>query len=133
MNYMRVLRQVALCLSGAISLATVHVGVLQAQRIESRDFGRRDPPAEMSRMTINPKILEGVNAGENTYWIEGLAIGTVVGALVLYNRGVVGVESITPRVVLGLTVFGGLVGGVPGALIGGQFKKSPPAETAEAP
>lgn len=67
--------------------------------------------------------IPAAHSGQQTHWKEGFIIGTVVGALVVYKGGVVGIDRFTPRVAIGLTALGSLIGGVPGALIGGQFPK----------
>ena len=107
-------------LIGAVLIAAPVLGgpELSAQRADQLRRGMKAPV-----VTNPPRALIALRSPAPTYWKEGAILGTLVGALVIWKAGVVGIEDFTPRVGFGLLLAGGLVGGVPGALIGGQFPK----------
>jgi hypothetical protein len=109
-------------LFGAVLIAIPVLGApeLSGQRADQLRQGMRAPVA-----ADPPRAIIALRPPAPTYWKEGAIIGTLVGALVIWKAGVVGIEKFTPRVGFGLLLAGGLVGGVPGALIGGQFPKRP--------
>jgi len=68
-----------------------------------------------------------------TYWKEGALIGVVLGTIggALVGHGLCGMSEEFHKDCTGSLFLGGLLGAVllavPGALIGGQFPKGPPA------
>ena len=75
------------------------------------------PPREESSLLGMPRVES------RSYWKEGFIIGTVLGTLVILPFAGWDGDSITPSDVLIAVVGGSLIGGVPGALIGGLFPK----------
>jgi hypothetical protein len=98
--------------------ALAPIGVLPAQRPEQLRVGIQ--PVRDSLHNINPAV---VVRADSSHWKAGFVFGSIVGALFVASvAGGYGAE-LTPRFVVVSVMGGVLIGGVPGALIGGLFPK----------
>lgn len=107
---------------GAVLLAvftcSATVASLRAQRPEQLRVGVQAPQA--TTHDINPAAIA---RADSSHWKTGLIFGSIVGTL--FVAGVAGAygAELSPRFVVVSVMGGVLIGGVPGALIGGLFPK----------
>lgn len=102
----------------AVFTSSATVASLPAQRPEQLRVGIQ--PVRDSLHNINPAV---VVRADSSHWKAGFVFGSIVGTLFVASvAGGYGAE-LTPRFVVVSVMGGVLIGGVPGALIGGLFPK----------
>lgn len=105
-------------LTVAVLLFAISVAPLSAQRPEQLRVGIQG--ARVTDLQLNPAV---VPRADSTYWKTGFIFGSIVGSLFIASvAGGFGAD-LDLRFVVVSAMGGMLIGGVPGALIGGLFPK----------